>query len=249
MISSSKISPVYLLFLIAGLFFYLPLYSSDLSFIWGITKEDALYENAGALFFLLTSLAFLVTYIRSKKGNNFYWFSTKKNIFFLLLALLFFVGFGEEISWGQRLFHLNTPEYIQTHNMQGEINLHNLEWFHRFADPEQKQVKPFWQLMLNFGRLYILFWFTFCLLIPLANSVNARLASFFRSVNIPIVPLWIGVFFLANYLLSNILFTQLGHGKITPLMEIKETISSYLFLIVAVFFVQKRHMLSSNNKE
>jgi hypothetical protein len=31
----------------------------------------------------------------------------------------------EEISWGQRLFHVSTPEFFEEHNLQKEINLHN----------------------------------------------------------------------------------------------------------------------------
>ena len=44
----------------------------------------------------------------------------------LLLGLLFFFGAGEEISWGQRLFDLESPDFFQEHNVKGETNLHNL---------------------------------------------------------------------------------------------------------------------------
>jgi len=40
------------------------------------------------------------------------------------LACLYFAG--EEISWGQWLFHWNTPETLATLNDQGETNLHNI---------------------------------------------------------------------------------------------------------------------------
>ena len=33
---------------------------------------------------------------------------------------------NEEISWGQRLFGIAPPEFFATHNVQGEINVHNL---------------------------------------------------------------------------------------------------------------------------
>jgi hypothetical protein len=33
----------------------------------------------------------------------------------------------EEISWGQRLFGLNTPEWFQKHNIQNELSIHNLK--------------------------------------------------------------------------------------------------------------------------
>lgn len=43
-----------------------------------------------------------------------------------LLGLFFFFGAGEEISWGQRLFDLESAEFFTEHNAQGEMNLHNL---------------------------------------------------------------------------------------------------------------------------
>ncbi len=46
------------------------------------------------------------------------------------LALFFFVCFGEEISWGQRVFGFATPETIQQANEQKEFNLHNLHLDH-----------------------------------------------------------------------------------------------------------------------
>lgn len=45
----------------------------------------------------------------------------------IIAALGSFLIAGEEISWGQRLLDIATPEAIATVNRQGEINLHNLE--------------------------------------------------------------------------------------------------------------------------
>jgi len=44
----------------------------------------------------------------------------------LLSALLFAFGAGEELSWGQRLLHIPTPDFFIHHNAQKELNLHNL---------------------------------------------------------------------------------------------------------------------------
>ncbi|MCP4664915.1 MAG: hypothetical protein GY849_01005 [Deltaproteobacteria bacterium] len=44
----------------------------------------------------------------------------------LLLGLLFLFAVGEEISWGQRLFNIESSEWFQEHNAQEEMNLHNL---------------------------------------------------------------------------------------------------------------------------
>lgn len=45
--------------------------------------------------------------------------------FFALLSLACLYVCGEEISWGQRLFALETPQFFQQHNLQQETNLHN----------------------------------------------------------------------------------------------------------------------------
>ncbi len=46
--------------------------------------------------------------------------------FLLLAAFVFFFGAGEELSWGQRIFNLESGEFFVKHNTQQELNLHNL---------------------------------------------------------------------------------------------------------------------------
>lgn len=43
-----------------------------------------------------------------------------------LLAFAALAAIGEELSWGQRLFHVTTPETFATANRQHELNVHNL---------------------------------------------------------------------------------------------------------------------------
>jgi len=49
-----------------------------------------------------------------------------------VMAFLFFFGFGEEISWGQRifesLFDFQVPAFFKQYNAQGEMNIHNLKF-------------------------------------------------------------------------------------------------------------------------
>jgi len=42
------------------------------------------------------------------------------------LAAILVFGAGEEISWGQRILGIESPEFFQTHNKQAETNLHNM---------------------------------------------------------------------------------------------------------------------------
>jgi hypothetical protein len=80
-------------------------------------EEDGFFEYSTALFFFLTSIICLKLFL-----NN-------KNYWFLILLLLFFLGFGEEISWGQRIFGFETPDFVKENNVQKEFSIHNLELF------------------------------------------------------------------------------------------------------------------------
>ncbi|MCC7440591.1 MAG: hypothetical protein IT285_03095 [Bdellovibrionales bacterium] len=44
-----------------------------------------------------------------------------------LASIAFFWAAGEEISWGQRIFSIPTPEALLAINDQGELNLHNVD--------------------------------------------------------------------------------------------------------------------------
>lgn len=63
-------------------------------------------------------------------GNRYVRLRNKRNIMFTvilgLLTLFFAFGAGEEISWGQRIFNIQSPEFFQQNNYQSETNLHNL---------------------------------------------------------------------------------------------------------------------------
>lgn len=43
-----------------------------------------------------------------------------------IYGCVLFFGMGEEISWGQRIFGIETPEFLAKANAQKETNLHNL---------------------------------------------------------------------------------------------------------------------------
>ena len=62
--------------------------------------------------------------------TRFFKLLKKRTAWFLIvtfgLALLLFFAAGEEISWGQRIFHIKSSEFFKERNSQGETNLHNL---------------------------------------------------------------------------------------------------------------------------
>lgn len=85
-----------------------------------IIEDDHLVEYSQ--FFLLLFSSVVCLFLKK------YWWSKERflGILFLFLAIgLFFVA-GEEISWGQRLLKIQTPEQLAEINMQDELTVHNI---------------------------------------------------------------------------------------------------------------------------
>ncbi len=85
-----------------------------IGYIWA-TYEDLFGEWCQFWCFVLT-LIFSVKIVISRHRPRW---------FFILLALSCFYVAMEEISWGQRIFGIQSPEYFKEKNLQGELNLHN----------------------------------------------------------------------------------------------------------------------------
>lgn len=105
-------------FVVTGYAYITSLFPSDI--FAQISKEDHLIENTQVIVLLIGVLlaAQIAILIRSK-------YKVHAFIFLFAAIALFFVA-GDEISWGQRIFHLATPEVIMNNNDQNEITIHNL---------------------------------------------------------------------------------------------------------------------------
>ena len=102
-----------------GFVFYL-YYLDPVNYVKLIT-EDHWGENATTVEYGLCSL--LLIWLSFQPVPRL-----QKVMFFVNGLGAFFVA-GEEISWGQRIFGLSTPELLRQHNTQGELTLHNLDAF------------------------------------------------------------------------------------------------------------------------
>lgn len=87
-----------------------------------VVREDGWVEYLTALFLFLGAIILGIHAVKAIRQND-----KKQILFFTLAALVFIFGAGEEISWGQRIFGIETGEYFMENNYQGETNLHNLE--------------------------------------------------------------------------------------------------------------------------
>lgn len=200
-----------------------------------LTREDGVFETVGAILFLLSAILFLFLSFSKKNDKTLF---TSNRIYFLLFGVVFLFAFLEEISWGQRLFNLRSPEWLQKINRQEELNIHNITIFHGVT--EEGERKSFWALLLNFERIFSIFWFVYCFLLPLLHKFHYRARLIIERLNIPVVPVFIGVFFVLNYLLSEIINLYIS-SALHASVEIKECNFAFLFFIVSLWFVQKRN--------
>lgn len=80
--------------------------------------EDGVFEYLTTFFFLFASVFFILSLSRKK----IFFINT---YIFILASACFFVGM-EEISWGQRIFGVETTESLKEINYQEELTVHNL---------------------------------------------------------------------------------------------------------------------------
>ncbi|MEL6814697.1 MAG: hypothetical protein AAFP03_07765 [Cyanobacteria bacterium J06598_3] len=83
--------------------------------------EDGPAEYLTSVAYIVASVVCIAIFTRLKKKT----WSAPSAIAISLMAALFFVVAMEEISWGQRIFSVQSPEFFQTYNGQAEITLHN----------------------------------------------------------------------------------------------------------------------------
>ncbi len=148
-------------------------------------KEDRVVEWIGATALLATSIFFLLILLRGRKAARF---GGPMQLVLLGLAILFFIGAGEEISWGQRILGFSTPQEIAETNAQGELNLHNNEIIEGWINAE---------------RMFQIFWVSFGVLLPLAAAVSQRFRATVKRF-LPVLPLWVAIFLIANQVVANL---------------------------------------------
>ncbi|MBT8219776.1 MAG: hypothetical protein KJP00_08125 [Bacteroidia bacterium] len=83
--------------------------------------EDGFVEYGTALMLFAISVLCMYRLIKYRKTQNFLWILGVFGFF-----ILFFFGAGEEISWGQRIFGIESGDFFIENNAQKETNLHNL---------------------------------------------------------------------------------------------------------------------------
>ena len=88
-----------------------------------LISEDFFGEYLASLFFVTAGAVFIIKGVKQQ--------GISRLLAVLLGAAMLFIG-GEEVSWGQRLLEVPTPEALEVINKQGEITLHNIGFLQTF---------------------------------------------------------------------------------------------------------------------
>lgn len=191
------------------------LYFTDREMFFHYTREDGIVEYSTALFLLAS---FLICAARAYRAR-----SKPPLAFYLLAALAFFFGFGEEMSWGQRLFHFATPEELMKINVQKELTLHNIEVYGISFK------KVLFRLVLNSCVLFYFLGF------PILSATKAWFRNLTVKYSVPIPTPVQGLLFLILSLSALVI----DEGKKWELVEL--AISCLVFL--AFLFPSERWRL------
>jgi hypothetical protein len=152
-----------------------------------ITNEDQLVEWLTIVCLGLTGIfSFLMAYQIKDRSDRRFWFYTLFAVACVLFAF-------EEMSWGQRILEIQSPQFFLEHSDQQEINVHNVlqEWF-------------------SFRTKHVAAWvsFVYGFLLPLL-ALNRKVKILFNRLGIPIPPLVLA----PGFFLSAIIMTDLFSGK------------------------------------
>lgn len=200
--------------LVFALSYALPLFTKGKS-----NYEDGFIEYATALILLITGIVYLVLYFKTKKLLN------------LVFFLIFFVGFGEEISWGQRIFEIKTPETVESENFQGELNIHNLKVFNS-KDEDGNLISG-----INIEVLFTLFCFGYGIILPLICIVFSDLKRITNNLGLQIPPLSIGLLFIVKILITRIFFSASTYAELR-IGESSELSSVFILLLISLSFLK-----------
>ena len=142
-------------------FLFLYLQSEDKQLLSEICVEDGILEYSTAAMYFVASVIFAVLW---KKAEF-------KNIWHLGLFVMFFMVAGEEVSWGQRIFNIATPDALVELNVQQEMNLHNIEGVHG--------------IVRAVGLLIVL---AICYVLPLTDKFIHFFRKLYCKMKMPIFP-------------------------------------------------------------
>src|ERR1043165_1367789 len=211
---------------------------------WAATlyPEDHYFENVGAIaLFIASGISFYV-FVRALQTRSITHVHWLKLLVYLGLTVLYFFGAGEEISWGQRIFHIQEPASLAQENTQHELNIHDLAIFEKSK-------------LLKADNIFTVFWMAFAVVIPLAALVSKQFKQFAEKFT-PIVYWGIGLLFLFNYFLPKLakpIFASAYHYQVITftqaVQEVKESNYELLFVFLSLIVLWDLNTLINKKPE
>lgn len=145
-----------------------------------LVTESQFVELFTSLSYFVSSLIFIYMLITTKDIGL--------RIIYLILFLISFFIFGEEISWGQMLVWFSTPEIFSNLNYQNETNLHNSKILGFIFGPQDFLIFVIISLWCIYSVLFRIF----------SRFISSVYKKYLEIVSIPIklIPFFIVVPFL-----------------------------------------------------
>ena len=204
-----------------------------------LVREDGLFEYSQAFLYFFSFILGIKIFLQFYKKK----LMLNTVLYFILSLTLLFVCL-EEISWGQRIFDINTPVYFNELNTQKEISFHNL-----------KIIQPHLHEFYIFVGLYgTIGWIIFH---PKISNIKMKLNH--KNVIDYIVPEWFlsSYFFIISMSYYILEFTKFSPKPSQPpdfliwddqeSVELILSLGFFLFLI-NIFFKIRSNKEFKNNK-
>jgi hypothetical protein len=201
-----------------------------------LEKEDGFFEWLTVTCFLISSILLLLSFIQTK------------NILYLLFGFIFFIGVGEEISWGYRILHYDLPDSFQKLNVSKEFNIHNLEIFNSMD--LNKQNKHGLERLLEIEFIFKIITLIYGVVLPILVYHIKQITNFTMRIKLPIPPVSLGLFFIVNYLAYKFCsfylingIEKLNNDDVYSFVETFECIEAVLFLAISFYFYNMRYII------
>ena len=198
--------PALLVVILVGI--YLDFYNED--FLTNTyAREDGILESLTAVMLFAGGVLMFYRFLKlGRKKNGWFKLTT------LAVALAFLFGAGEEISWGQRIFNVESSDFFLENNVQNETNFHNLE------------VGGVKLNKLIFGKLLTIFILVYLIIVPFLHKRWDAFQRLIDKLAIPVPRLH----HAATYLICLGLLLIMSSGKKWELQEL--TLSLIFFFIL-----------------
>ena len=198
---------------------------------YALIREDGPVEYASAVFWIAAALLLFLSMLLNRKRRSSF---SLRVLPHFLLAIFFIVCAGEEISWGQRILDLQTPDFLKAVNVQNEITLHNIA------------------SISVFSNAFFLGTLVFFLLIPYIESRNALWQKFSEYYSLPVASRHVVIVFCISLLIWVVIGIRFGTLGFHPFSfyvedyynqmddEIFECLVAYSFFCYGVMYYLKR---------